>query len=132
MLSITIPQCYMVTKNYDVKITKFKGSIYEGDTNWIAEWFYTQYEPFADNIIFHIRGDFHETYPNPPHLSIKIEYPNKIVSTWLHMSVDEYGKGYIQNLPIAGKKNKSIKKHNQHKITKRRKNKKGKKTRNKK
>lgn len=135
MLSIEVPQCYMITKNYDINITKFKGTIYEGDTNWIAEWFYTQYEPFADNVLFHIRGDFHETYPNPPHLSIKIEYDNKMETPWLHLSMDEYGKGYIQNLAIAGKKRQSIKKHKQHKgnkITKTKKNKKGKKSRNKK
>ena len=104
MLSITIPQCYMISKNYDIKITKFKGSIYEGDTEWIVEWFYTQYQPFADNVIFHIRGDFHVTYPNPPHLSVKIEYPDGTVSEWLHLSIDEYGKGYIQDMAIAGQK----------------------------
>ena len=104
MLSITIPQCYMISKNYDIKITKFKGSIYEGDTEWIAEWFYTQYQPFADNITFHIRGDFHVTYPNPPHLSVKIEYPDGTISEWLHLSIDEYGKGYIQDMAIAGQK----------------------------
>ena len=109
--------------------------MYEGDTNWIAVWFYSQYEPFQDNVIFHIRGDFHTTYPNPPHLSVKIEYPNGITSSQLHVSVNEYGKGYLQNLEIAGQKRRSIKKRNQHKqqkITKRKKNKKGKKTRNKK
>ena len=109
MLSITIPQCYAVTKNYDIKITKFKGSTYEGDSEWIAEWFYTQYQPFSDNIIFHIRGDFHVTYPNPPHLSVKIEYPDGTISEWLHLSIDEYGKGYIQDMAIAGQKKSSIK-----------------------
>lgn len=109
MLSITISQCYAVSKNYDVKIAKFKGSIYEGDTEWIPEWFYTHYQPFADNVIFHIRGDFHVTYPNPPHLSVKIEYPDGTLSEWLHLSIDEYGKGYIQDLTIAGQKKSSIK-----------------------
>ena len=135
MLTINIPQCYLITKNYDVKITKFKGTEYKGNTQWIAEWYYTQYQPFADNVIFHIRGDFHETYPNPPHLSIKIEYPDGNETGWLHVSLDSYGKGYLQNLPIAGNKRRSIKKrkqHRQHKITKREKNKKRKKTRRKK
>lgn len=138
MLTINIPQCYLIAKNYDVKITKFKGTEYKGDTQWIAEWYYTQYQPFADNVIFHIRGDFHETYPNPPHLSIKIEYPDGNETGWLHVSLDTYGKGYLQNLPIAGNKRRSIKKrkqhkqHKQHKITKREKNKKVKKTRRKK
>lgn len=109
MLSIEVPQCYMVTKNYDVKISKYKGTIYQGDTYWIAEWFYTQYQPHANNVIFHIRGDFHTTYPNPPHLSIKIEYPNANESSWLHVSLDHYGKGYLQNLEIAGYKKPSIK-----------------------
>ena len=121
MLSITIPQCYAVTKNYDIKITKFKGSIYGGDTEWIAEWFYTQYQPFADNVIFHIRGDFHVTYPNPPHLSVKIEYPDGALSEWLHISVDEYGKGYIQDMAIAGQKKSSIKTQKSRKQRKQRK-----------
>jgi len=109
MISINVPQCYVVTKNYDIKITKYKGTEYKGDTQWIAEWYYTVYEPFMDNVIFHIRGDFHETYPNPPHLSIKIEYPDNTLSNWLHLSIDKDGKGYIQNFNIAGKKNKSKK-----------------------
>ena len=132
MLSITIPQCYMVTKNYDVKITKFKGSIYEGDTEWIPEWFYSHYDPYADNVIFHIRGDFHVTYPNPPHLSIKVEYPDGSITEWLHISVDEYGKGYIQNLGIAGEKKSSVKSRKIRKgkrVTRGRKNKSGKKNR---
>ena len=109
MISINVPQCYVVTKNYDIKITKYKGTEYKGETQWIAEWYYTVYEPFMDNVIFHIRGDFHETYPNPPHLSIKIEYPDNTLSNWLHLSIDKDGKGYIQNFNIAGKKNKSKK-----------------------
>ena len=139
MLTINIPQCYFITKNYDVKITKFKGTEYKGNTEWIAEWYYTQYQPFADNVIFHIRGDFHETYPNPPHLSVKIEYPDGSVTGWLHLSIDEYSNGYLQNLPIAGQKRRSIKKRKQHKYHKQdeqhkitRTSKKGKKSRNKK
>ena len=121
-------QCYAITKNYDVKITKFKGSIYEGDIEWIAEWFYTQYQPFSDNVIFHIRGDFHVTYPNPPHLSVKIEYPDGTLSEWLHLSIDEYGKGYIQDMGIAGLKKYSIKTRKSRKQRKKsRKRKKGKK-----
>ena len=128
MLSITISQCYAVSKNYDVKITKFKGSIYEGDTEWIPEWFYTHYQPFADNVIFHIRGDFHVTYPNPPHLSVKIEYPDGTLSEWLHLSIDEYGKGYIQDLTIAGQKKSSIKTRKSRKPKKSRKTRKAKKS----
>lgn len=110
MISINVPQCYVVAKNYDIKITKYKGTEYKGDTQWIAEWYYTVYEPFMDNVIFHIRGDFHQTYPNPPHLSIKIEYPDNSFSSWLHLSIDEYGKGYVQNFNIAGKKSRKRKK----------------------
>ena len=137
MLSINIPQCYLVTKNYDVKITKFKGTIYSNDTEWIAEWFYTQYQPYTDNVTFHIRGDFHTTYPNPPHLSVEIEYPDKTLSGWLHLSMDEYGKGYVQNLDIAGNKKKSIKinknkKAKRHQRTKNKKAKRHQRTKNKK
>ena len=120
MLSINIPQCYLITKNYDIIITNFKGTIYQEDPQWIAEWFYTHYQPYANNVIFHIRGDFHTTYPNPPHLSIKIEYPNGDVSGWLHISMDEYGKGYLQDFKNAGyKKSKRSKRSKKSKRSKR-------------
>ena len=115
MYSINVPQVYLITKNYDVKITPFKGTKYGGDINWIAEWFYTMYDNLADNVIFHIRGDFHITYPNPPHLSVKIEYPNGYQTNILHLSRDQYGKGFLQELPNAGLKIRSKKRVKKHK-----------------
>jgi len=28
----------------------------------------------SDNIIIHVYGDYHQTYPNEPHLSVSYEY----------------------------------------------------------
>ena len=85
MLSIEVPQCYMITKNYDINITKFKGTIYEGDTNWIAEWFYTQYEPFADNVLFHSKLNYGDFYiEKDGSFKIKVLDPHKVDEIFGH------------------------------------------------
>ena len=103
MNSIIVPLCMNVEKKYNIIKTKFKNSIYNGDTNWIAYWFYTQYDPNADNITIKINGDFHQTYPNPQHLSIEIINPgndlsNKYKTPLMHISKDDNNYGYVQEL----------------------------------
>ena len=105
---ITVPLCMNIEKTYDINIIKYKNSEYKDDTDWIPYWFYTNYDPEIDNVIFEIRGDFHETYPNPPHLSVRIIYPDKSDTGWLHISKDDLGYGYIQKMGM-GNKNKKTK-----------------------
>jgi hypothetical protein len=102
---IYIPQCFYVPKNYDVELIDLNGT-YQHNTQWIADWYYTQYEPDhnVDNVKFHIKGDFHSTFPNPPHLTIKISKPDGSSSEWLHISRDKNG-GYLQQL-YGGQKEK--------------------------
>ena len=113
MFSIKIRKYIDVLKTYDVKITPFRGASYTEDTTWIAYWYYTQYDQNADNVTFEIRGNFHQTYPNPPHLSIRVISPDGKITPWLHLSINQAGLPYLQPLTIAGKMRKKTKKHNQ-------------------
>ena len=125
---ITVPLCMNIEKTYNINIIKYKNTEYKDNTDWIPYWFYTSYDPEIDNVTFEIRGDFHETYPNPAHLSVRIIYPDKSDTGWLHISKDDLGYGYIQNMGMGNKKTKRRKSRMgrfPHKKTKRRKSRMG-------
>jgi hypothetical protein len=131
--NIDVPLCTNVSKTYSYEILNKFNSQYSGPIEWIPFWFYTQYDPNADNAHFVIHGDFHSTYPNEPHLSINVILSDGFETGMLHVSQDPNGFGYLQELGYsnAGKLNKQTKrkynKHNyrknKHKSTKHRKHK---------
>ena len=120
MKSIILTACYNIEKHYSINIIPFRGTEYKDDTDWIAYWFFTQYtnDPEIDNVTIHIKGDFHITYPNPPHLSIYITYENGTKTKMLHLSQDADGNGYLQPLTLAGKGKKTKKRKQKRKYKK--------------
>ena len=105
--TISIPVIQNVNKTYTVEKKKIKNTIYPGDISGIAFWFYS-HNIEVDNINIIIYGDFHITYPNPPHLSVEITYPGYNTGK-LHMSIDANGYWYQQQIYSAGKKLKAKK-----------------------
>ena len=94
-ISVNVP----VIKNYSVSRLKFRDqSIYKENADWLAHWFYTNMDAYTDNILIEITGDFHQTFPNPPHLSVRFK-SNNSWSPMYHMSVDQNGFIYAQALP---------------------------------
>lgn len=89
-------QTINIVRHYTIVLTRFKNAIYQDDPTWIAEWFFNNY--IADNVTFEIRGNEHRTFPNPPHLSVKITFEDETSSGWLHLSQDENGVIYVQPL----------------------------------
>lgn len=116
-----------IKKTYHVnriKMNKFN-SIYSGDAKWIAHWFYTQFDPEADNVTFDILGDFHATYMQPEHLSIIVRYPDGHVLPTMHIEYNQItGEVSLQQLPSM----KYIEAHGLRKNKKTKKPKKGKKS----
>lgn len=94
-ISIPIMIPSSVDKTYTVQRRSVKNSSYSGDISGIAFWFYTQ-NVDVDNINIIIEGDFHSTYPNPPHLTVEINYDG-ITTGKLHMSLDASGYWYQQS-----------------------------------
>jgi hypothetical protein len=90
-----------IVRHYNIVLTRFKNAIYEDDPTWIAEWFFNNY--IADNVTIEIRGNEHRTFPNPPHLSVKITYEDETSTGWLHLSQDENGVIYVQPLGEGNK-----------------------------
>ena len=106
-ISVNVP----VLKNYSISRLKFRDqSIYKENVDWLAHWFYTNMDAYTDNILIEITGDFHQTFPNPPHLSVRFK-SNGYWSPMYHMSVDQNGFIYAQALPSINqsKKGKSKK-----------------------
>ena len=96
-ISINVP----VIKNYSVSRLKFRDqSIYKENADWLAHWFFTNIDMYADNILIEITGGFHQTFPNPPHLSVRFK-SNGNWSSMYHMSVDQNGFIYAQALPMV-------------------------------
>ena len=93
-ISIPIMIPSSVDKTYTVQRISVKNSSYLGDISGIAFWFYSQ-NTHLDNINIIIYGDMHTTYPNPPHLTVEINYPG-FTSGKLHMSLDASGNWYRQ------------------------------------
>ena len=88
---------------------------YDGDTNsvqGIAYWFYTNhYQLNPENLQISIQGGWHQTYPNPPHISVQFNYQSEkegvkllmnpnFNSNIFHFSRDPYGNWYPQGLGI--------------------------------
>mgnify|MGYP000038065521 CR=1 FL=1 len=96
--TISIPVIQNVNKTYTVEKKKVNNNIYPGDISGIAFWFYSN-NIEADNINIIIYGNFHSTFPNPPHLSVEITYGGYNTGK-LHMSVDANGYWFAQ--PMSG------------------------------
>ena len=86
-----------VYKKYTVKRIPFRNSIYKDNVDWLAQWFYNNIENNTDNILIEITGDLHQTFPNPPHLSVRFKY-NDFATAMYHMSVDQNGYVFAQSL----------------------------------
>ena len=93
---INIP--YTITKVYYVNLIPVNGVIYEEDTSWIASWFYGTYDQTADHVAFHIRGNFHNSYGENPHLSLSVFYPDGTNTGILHLERVN-GYGVLQHMP---------------------------------
>ena len=100
---IIIPITFPFKKTYNVIRKKFNGESYRGDVSGIANWFYNAIDNRPDNITITIDGNFHTTFPNPPHLTTEITYDGNS-SGRLHMSLDQNGYWYQQILPSGGKR----------------------------
>ena len=100
-------QAITIVRHYNVILTRYNNEIYQYDPTWIAYWFFNNF--LADNVTFEIRGSFHVTFPNPPHLSVRVIYEDGSVSEWLHLSQDENGMGYIQPFGMGNKFKKNYK-----------------------
>ena len=98
-----------IIKKYSVTRHKFRNSIYRGDCSGLAIWYYSHMDSSSDNIIIHVYGDYHQTYPNEPHLSVSYETDNH-TSQRYHMSIDQYGYYYIQPLLSSIKKSRKSRK----------------------
>jgi hypothetical protein len=96
--TVDVEVCESVTKTYTFEVIETFGTRYTGDMSWIAYWFYTQYDSLTDGVHITVHGDWHQTYPNPYHLSVKITTPSGAYTPMLHISQDEYGYGYMQDL----------------------------------
>jgi hypothetical protein len=102
--NIDVPLCTNVSKTYSYEILNKFNSEYSGPIEWIPFWFYTQYDPNADNAHFVIHGDFHSTYPNEPHLSMNIILPDGSETGMLHVSQENHANKpnvSIANISIA-------------------------------
>ena len=113
-----------IKKTYNINRITIKqyNSKYVGDTLWIAHWFYTQIDPYADNVTFEILGGFHQTYPQPEHLSIRVLYPDGQITPIMHVEYNkDTGHGSLQVLSSPGSvnaqgfKKRISKKHKKHK-----------------
>ena len=103
-----------VNRNYIVNRIERFGKIYNDNCEGLAQWYYANINPEALNLIINIYGDFHQTYPNPYHLTV--EYENEGESTGkLHMSIDHNGYFYKQNIRGSHKKKKTKKRKHKRK-----------------
>lgn len=104
---ISVPVQVSIEKKFKVDLIPHNGEKYDGDVDWIAHWFYNYYGSHIDDLKINIKGNEHETYPNPPHLSVSFEY-NGYVTPMHHLSIDrQSGMIYLQPFPNAsGNKNK--------------------------
>lgn len=117
---INIPcQC---VKTYNVIRKSFRGQIYRGNVERIADWFYQTVDNKTNNITLILHGGIHQTFPNPQHLTVEFKYDGSTTGR-LHMSVDDYGYWYQQPLSFGGRNNNSRprKTHKSHKSSKSRK-----------
>ena len=87
-----------------VRGTKYMGNI--NDCSLLASWYYNNVNIYAKNLIINIYGDYHTTFPNPPHLSIEF-VDGRNNTGRLHMSWD--GKQFYQQLLSFGRKKKKSK-----------------------
>jgi hypothetical protein len=97
------------TKYFKVNRIKFRGSKYTGDCSGLAYWYYMNVNVHCNDLIIHIQGDFHPTFPNPQHITVEFE-DGGIRSHKYHMSLDINGMFYAQSLMGAKKKKKKKKK----------------------
>tara|TARA_Y100001935_G_scaffold208345_1_gene177855 strand:- start:2123 stop:2449 length:327 start_codon:yes stop_codon:yes gene_type:complete len=95
--SIIVP----CVKTYNVIRNKYYNNIYYGDVAGIASWFYQTAGPDINDITITVYGGIHQTFPNPPHLTVEITHDN-YNSGRLHMSEGQDGYWYKQELRRSG------------------------------
>ena len=102
-ITILVPEekTFKVDKK-TVKGTKYRGNI--NDCSLLATWYYNNINIYAKDLIINIYGDYHTTFPNPPHLTV--EFVDGTNNTGrLHMSWNG-NQFYQQVLPFGRKKKK--------------------------
>ena len=87
------------TKSYTIIRKTQRGTIYQDDVSNIARWFYSTNN--TNNITIIVYGSFHQTFPNPEHLTVEIQYDG-ITTGKMHLSIDAHGYWYQQQLPNVG------------------------------
>ena len=112
------------TKSYYVIRKPFGRETYYDDVSSIARWFYLTNN--TDNITIITYGSFHETYPNPAHLTVEIQHDGMSTGR-MHLSINADGYWYQQQLPGRGYGNKQKSRKYKRKYKKRKR--KGKKSR---
>ena len=102
----------------------FRGTTYEGNANGLVGWYYANLMPWVHPTPTHkleivINGGFHQTFPNPEHLSVTYIYDG-VSSPVYHMSINDRGNFYAQPHPHARHKKQPKTKTQPKKQTKRR------------
>ena len=92
-----------VTKKYNVHRITFRSQTFTGDCRGLAYWYYMNVNIHCSNLTIYIHGGIHNTFPNKEHLTVEFE-GDGIRSHRYHMSVDDHGMYYSQNLMGAKKK----------------------------
>lgn len=104
------PVC--MNKKYYVerKFNKQFNSIYDGDTDWIAKWYYENYLTCYeddDAVTFIIDGGFHNTFSvnNPyeySHISLNVQKRDGTKSKKLHLIYHPHGYGILDEPVFQG------------------------------
>ena len=99
-VTIMMPQ----VKTFRVRRVVVQNQRYTGrDVDRLALWYYLNVNPNADNLIIFIHGNWHQTYPQPLHITV--EYDNNGQrSRRYHMVKYPDGNFYPQTLPLGQKK----------------------------
>jgi len=111
---VLVPEEKTFTVNrINVRNEKYMGNI--NDCSLLALWYYNNKNIYSKNLIINIHGDYHETFPNPPHLTVEF-LDDKNTTGKLHMSWN--GENFYQQILYGFKKKHSKKKHSKKKHSK--------------
>ena len=106
-----------VVKEYNINRLPFRGTKYMGDCSGLAIWYYLNIDVNSTDLVIHITGNFHRTYPNDPHLTVEYESGGNKTSKY-HMSARPDGFFYRQDMPMGQKKPRKSSKKKQKKSSK--------------
>ena len=85
-----------IQKSYIIRRKMVKGDIYDDNAMWLVNWWF-YHNPWSSEVTISIHGSWHQTYPNPPHLSVEFISAGKS-SGILHISINAAGNIYVQSL----------------------------------